>query len=197
MHASTLSFDRGAETESPLLEVLSNRWSPRAFDTSEAIDETKLTSALEAARWSPSASNSQPWRFIVARRGTPAHQTVHAHLTGLNQAWADNAAVLIVALAELETEDGEARNWATYDLGQAMAHLSVQAHHDGLHVHQMGGFDGPGLREAFEIDSRLAIISVTALGTLGDPATLPDVLQERERAPRVRRALAESIIVNA
>lgn len=197
MHASTLSSDRHAETDSPLLEALAHRWSPRAFDPAEAIDETKLTSALEAARWSPSASNTQPWRFIVARRGTPEHETVHANLTGSNQDWADDAAVLIVALTELESEDGDARNWATYDLGQAMAHLSVQAHHDGLHVHQMGGFNALGLREAFGLPPRLAVVSVTALGTLGDPTTLPEVLQERERAPRVRRALADSIIVDA
>ena len=87
--------------------------------------------------------------------------------------------------------------WAHYDLGQAMAHLSVQAHHDGLHVHQMGGFDGSALSDAFELDSRFAPVTVATLGTLGDPAQLPEVLQEREVAPRTRRALGDSVIVDA
>src|SRR5829696_2955681 len=70
-------IDRTASTESPVLDVLAGRWSPRAYDVDAPIDETKLASALEAARWSPSANNTQPWRFIVARRGTAAHTRVH------------------------------------------------------------------------------------------------------------------------
>ncbi|HPT94291.1 MAG TPA: nitroreductase family protein [Microbacteriaceae bacterium] len=197
MHASTLSSDRRAETDSPLLDVLVHRWSPRAYDATEAIDEAKLGSALEAARWSPSAGNTQPWRFIVARRGTPEHATVQANLVGFNKEWAGDAAVLIVAIAEHTNENGDAMTWAHYDLGQAMAHLSVQAHHDGLHVHQMGGFDGSALSDAFELDSRFAPVTVATLGTLGDPAQLPEVLQEREVAPRTRRALGDSVIVDA
>lgn len=70
--------NRTATTDAPLLDVLSERWSTRIFDASAPIDEQALRSALEAARWSPSASNTQPWRFIVARRGrhpTPPSST--------------------------------------------------------------------------------------------------------------------------
>ncbi|HOA85856.1 MAG TPA: nitroreductase family protein [Microbacteriaceae bacterium] len=189
--------DRAAATEAPLLDVLSTRWSPRAFDAEAAIDEEKLNNALEAARWSPSAGNSQPWRFVVARRGSEAHATIHASLTGWNKEWAGEAAVLIVALAEVENALGEPQHWARYDLGQAMAHLSVQAHHDGLHAHQMGGFDAAALCEAFALEPRLAPVTVTALGTIGDPAQLPEVLREREGAPRARRTLDDTVIVNA
>ena len=42
---------RTAVTSTPILDVLAQRWSPRAFDPSAVIDETKLTAALEAARW--------------------------------------------------------------------------------------------------------------------------------------------------
>ncbi len=189
--------DRRAATEAHLLEVLSNRWSPRAFDAEETIDEGKLRNALEAARWSPSAGNSQPWRFVVARRGTSEHATIHECLTGWNKEWAGDAAVLIVAIAEVENALGEPHRWASYDLGQAMAHLSVQAHHDGLHAHQMGGFDTAVLCEAFALDPNLTPVTVTALGTIGDPAQLPEVLREREEAPRARRALGDTVIVNA
>lgn len=188
---------RFADTDSPVLDVLAARWSPRAYDVDAPIDEDKLASALEAARWSPSASNTQPWRFIVTRRGTAEHDTVHANLLGGNQVWAGNAAVLIVAVAENEAADGSARPWAAYDLGQAVAHLSVQAHHDGLHVHQMGGFDRAGLHTAFGLEPRFNATTVIALGELGDIDALPDALKERESAPRARRPLIDSVIVNA
>jgi nitroreductase len=193
----TDEVDRSAHTSAPILEVLAERWSPRAYDSSIAIDERKLTSALEAARWSPSASNTQPWRFIVARRGTEAFDSIAANLMGFNQAWAGSSAVLIVNIAESVDAEGNARPWANYDLGQAVAHLSVQAHHDGLHVHQMGGFVADGLREAFSIPERFTPVSVTALGVVGAAEDLPDVLRERELAPRSRNALDDILLVNA
>ncbi len=187
-------LNRSAETDAPVLDILADRWSPRAFAADETIDETRLASALEAARWAPSANNTQPWRFIVARRGTQAHARVHDALLGFNQAWAGDAAVLIVAVAETADADGKPQGFAAYDLGQAVAHLSVQAHHDGLHVHQMGGFDHDAVRTAFDLEARFEPLTVIALGPIGDPATLPEVLQEREAAPRARRPLADSLI---
>lgn len=187
---------RGADTSAPLLPALAERWSPRAFDPTADVEETALRSALEAARWSPSANNSQPWRFIVARRGTGAFDTIVENLAGFNQVWAGSAAVLIVALAETVDEDGRERRWATYDLGQAVAHLTIQAHHDGLHAHQMGGFDGAALREAFEIGERFEPVSITALGVVGDADALPEPLRERENAPRTRHPLERIVRVH-
>lgn len=197
MSDTTVTADRIAQTDSPVLEVLAGRWSPRAYDVDAPIDEGKLASALEAARWSPSASNTQPWRFLVVRRGTAEHALVNEALMGFNRVWAGNAAVLIVALAETETEDGKALPWATYDVGQAVAHLSVQAHHDGLYVHQMGGFEADQLRTAFSLDARFTPVTVAAVGMIGEADSLPEALAERERAPRVRRAMNETVLVNS
>lgn len=189
-------IDRTAPTDTPVLDVLAARWSPRAFDTANDIDETKLAAALEAARWSPSANNSQPWRFVVARRGTALHDQVHAALMGFNQEWAGNAAVLLVAIAETATADGQPLSHAVYDLGQAVAHLSVQAHHDGLFVHQMSGFDGDGIAALTGLEPRFVPMTVIALGEYGDATVLPEVLQERETAPRERRALSETVVLS-
>lgn len=185
---------RTADTSIPILDVLAERWSPRAFDPSKPVDEAKLTAALEAARWSPSASNSQPWRFIVARRGTPEFAAVQSTLIGFNSAWAGAAGVLVVAIAETTDPAGKPRPWAEYDLGQAMAHFSVQAHADGLHVHQMGGFDADAVRATFGLADSLTPLSVTAVGSVGSPELLPESTREREVAPRVRRPLEESFV---
>lgn len=191
---TTPLLSRTAETDAPVLEILADRWSPRAYAPDDAVDETRLASALEAARWAPSANNTQPWRFIVARRGTEAHERIHQALVGFNQVWAGNAAVLIAAVAETADADGKSLPWSVYDLGQAVAHLSVQAHHDGLYVHQMGGFDRAAVRADFALEERFEPITVIALGPIGDASQLPEALQEREAAPRVRRPLAESLI---
>ncbi|WP_435747947.1 nitroreductase family protein [Microbacterium sp. PMB16] len=194
---STPVIDRTAPTEHPVLDVLAGRWSPRAYDANNAIDEAKLATALEAARWSPSANNSQPWRFIVARRGTALHAQVVNALMGFNQTWAGNAAVLIVAIAETANAEGTLITHAAYDLGQAVAHFSVQAHHDGLVVHQMSGFDAEVVREFADLEPRFVPMTVIAVGEFGDVESLPEVLQQREVAPRVRRAIGETVILSA
>ncbi|WP_285726672.1 nitroreductase family protein [Psychromicrobium xiongbiense] len=187
---------RTAQTSTPIVEVLAERWSPRSYDPSAPLDESKLVAALEAARWSPSAANTQPWRFVVARRGSAAFDTIVEHLMGFNKTWAGSAQALIVALAIPTTEDGSALTWAEYDLGQALSHLSFQAHHDGLHVHQMGGFDAEGIKKAFNLDDGLKALSVSAIGVLGSPDALPEALREREVAPRQRLALDDLILVS-
>jgi len=192
----TDTLDRSADTDSTLIPALAERWSPRGFDAAAVIDERLLTTVLEAARWAPSASNSQPSRFIVARRGSDDFATIETGLMGFNRAWASAASVLIVNIAELETE-GKENRWARYDLGQAVAHLSVQAQHEGLHSHQMGGIDTGVLSDAFGLAENHAIVSVIALGVLADVATLDPALLERESAPRSRKPLSELLISNA
>ena len=194
---STPALTRTAETTVPVLDILAERWSPRAFDDATPIDEEKLAAALEAARWAPSANNTQPWRFLVGRRGSDLHARIHDALLGFNQAWAGNAAVLIVALAEEVDAQGTPLSHAQYDLGQAVAHLSVQAHADGLVVHQMSGFDRRALQQVTGAEERLVPTTVIALGEFGDVSSLPEALQEREVAPRVRRALDETVLVSA
>lgn len=56
----------------PIHPQFTDRWSPRAF-TGENIPQDTLLSFFEAARWAPSAYNSQPWRFLYARRDTPGN----------------------------------------------------------------------------------------------------------------------------
>jgi len=187
---------RTAQTDAPILDVLAERWSTRIFDPGTAIDEDALASALEAARWAPSASNSQPWRFLVARRGTVAHAHIVAALVGFNQGWAKDAAALIV-FAATTAADGKPLAWATYDTGQAAAFFTVQAHASGLYRHQMGGFDRAAVIDAFGLGPELAPVTVMAIGALGDPASVPEALREREAAPRTRRPIAQSLVVDA
>ena len=115
-----------AVTSAPILDVLAERWSTRIFDAATPIDEAALASALEAARWAPSANNTQPWRFVVARRGTAEHAQIVDALMGFNQAWAADAAALIVFAASASL-DGKTLPWAAYDTGQAAAHFTALA----------------------------------------------------------------------
>lgn len=187
---------KSAQTSVPVLDTLAKRWSPRAFDEEHSLPENALRGVFEAARWAPSAGNTQPWRFILARRGSESFEKIREALTGFNQVWSARAAALVVNVAETADAEGKPFPWAEYDLGQAVAHLSVQAHSEGLFVHQMGGFDREQVRAGFGLEDRFMPISVTAIGELGDATVLPESQREREEAPRTRKALEEIVIVN-
>jgi nitroreductase len=182
-----MNTPKAAVTAAPLHPLLAERWSPRAFDPQYELTDVQLTALLEAARWAPSASNSQPWRFAVARRGTVAHAAVFDALAPGNQAWAHAASALIVAAAATVGPDGGERPWAVYDTGQAVAHLSVQAQQEGLAVHQMGGFDRDRLAAA--LPPGVTPVAVLAVGRRDDPARLAEPFAGREVATRDRLPL--------
>lgn len=173
--------------------LVAQRVSPRSFDPGHEMDDATLLALLEAARWAPSSMNAQPWRFAAARRGTPLHAQVMAALHPGNQVWAGDASVLVVAIAERE-RDGRPVPTAHYDLGLAVAQLTMQAHAAGLHAHQMGGFDAAALAGPLGLDASLSPVVVVAIGLRDEPHRLPEHLRVRETAPRVRRSLDEVVL---
>lgn len=192
----TIATARTADTDAPILDVLAERWSTRIFDRSVPVDEAALASALEAARWSPSANNTQPWRFIVARRGSKAFAAIYEALRDFNKSWAGDAGALLVAVAQTATDDGSAMHFGQYDTGQAVAHFTVQAHAGGLSTHQMGGFDRAAVTQVFDLPDNFAPLTVIAVGALGDLDGASEDVRAREDAPRTRRSAADSVLVN-
>jgi len=175
--------------------VLAERWSPRSLDESANISTEDLTGILEAARWAPSANNAQPWRFIIARRGEDSFQKIADALTGFNQAWSPKASAYVVIVANMKNDDGSDRTISLFDSGLAAAFLSVEAHHRGLVVHQMAGFDHAVISSGFGLtDSQDAVI-VLAIGTQAPAEALGEgPALERETAPRERLPLDQLII---
>lgn len=178
-------------TEVPIAEVLADRWSPWGFDSKHHVSETELRSLFEAARWAPSASNTQPWKFVAAHRGTEQFGLIYEALFELNQVWAGAASVLIAAFAEV-TRDGKPQRWAEYDLGQAMAHLTIQAEWMGLRVHQMGGFDPDALSASFAPGEAFVPVSVAAVGRHSDQ--VDEAIRKRDAGPRNRKPYEDLFI---
>jgi nitroreductase len=191
---NTASVRKTASTAVPVHPLLAERWSPRGFDLAHEIGDEALAALLEAARWAPSAQNSQPWRFLVTRRGEPAHDRLYAALASGNQAWAGAASALILVAARTAGDDGRPQPWALYDTGQAVAALVTQAQADGLSVHQMGGFDTGAVRTGFGLGEDLTPVVVLAIGRHDSEAGLPEPLAVREAAPRTRRPLGDLLL---
>jgi nitroreductase len=187
-------------TEFPIDPQFTARWSPRAF-TGEAISETALLSLFEAARWAPSASNLQPWRFLYGHAGTPAFQDILGGLVPFNQTWAGKASALIVVLSRTMSvapgqTEAKPNAWHSFDAGAAWMSLALRARADGFATHAMGGFVAATLRERLGIPEDVAIEAVVAVGKQGDKAQLPEGLQARE-LPSARLPLAQVAVPGA
>jgi nitroreductase len=165
--------------------LLAARWSPTSFDPEHDIAGDELESLLEAARWAPSAGNSQPWAFIVGVRGDETHARLVARLAGSTAAWAPSASVLIANLAHrfVEDTDWEYSEFSLYDLGQAVAHLSLQAAALGLSVRQFRAFRREALAAEFAVPPHWEVTTMAAIGRV-PPDVGPDGV--RHRRPDVR-----------
>jgi nitroreductase len=181
-----MRVSKTASTTVPVHPLLAERWSPRGFSRVHEIDDDRLRGLLEAARWAASANNTQPWRFLVTRRGDDAHSQLFAALGDGNRVWAGAASALVLVAARTVSDDGRAHHWALYDTGQAVAALITQAQADGLAVHQMGGFDTDAVRDEFSLDDTLTPVVVLAIGLPDATAELPEPFATREAAPRSR-----------
>jgi nitroreductase len=146
--------------------LLAERWSPAVFDAEHEATAEDVEALLEAARWAPSAGNSQPWAFLAGRRGDPVHARLVRHLAGSSARWAPSASILVANLAHrfVEDTDWEYSEFALYDLGQAVAHMTLQAQALGLRARQFRAFDRNGLAGEFAVPAHWEVTTMTAYG---------------------------------
>jgi nitroreductase len=195
-------MSKRVETRYAVLPALADRWSPRSFDP-RAPEPCKLQSIFEAARLAPSAHNTQPVRFLMARKGHgEVYEKLFACLSDGNRVWAQSAPVLVLAAVMRKRFSQERASFVPYphamhDLGLAVMSMILQAQSLGIHCHPMAGFDPEQAQAAFAIPDLFEPAVTIAIGYLGDPDTLPGALRERELGPRTRRPLEELVFEQA
>lgn len=186
-----------AQVDYPIHELIRNRWSPRSF-ADRPVEPDKLRSVLEAARWSASSSNLQPWSFIVTRRHEEpeAFARMVGCLMAGNVPWAEKAPVLVATVANLWRKPDVRNRHAFHDAGMALQNLALQATALDLYLHVMGGFSPDKAREAFAIPAEHEAVTIFALGYQGDPAQLEERHRAGELASRERRPLTEFVFAD-
>ncbi|MCV7368218.1 nitroreductase [Mycolicibacterium duvalii] len=182
---------RTAHTSVPIHPPIAERWSPRAFDPNAEVSPAEVSALLEAARWAPTWGRRQPVRFAVGIRGDETFVTVAGTLRRGNS-YAHAASALIVLCAD-EGEDERTALYSAVDVGAAMANLCTEAVTRGLITHPMAGFSPEALRTGLDL-SDLRPLVVVAVGRLGDYATAPAEIAERDSRPRARLPLSEIVL---
>jgi nitroreductase len=172
------------------LDLVHARRSVRRYETDRPVEREKLDRCLEAARLAPSASNAQPWRFVVvddpALRERVAQETF-GPVVSFNH-FSLQAPALVVCVAEdlkFKARLGgliKNRRYSGMDMGIAAAHFCLQAVEEGLGTCMLGWFDEKGVRRALGIPAwkRVGLII-----TVGYPA------RDAPTPARARKALDE------
>lgn len=186
--------EKRADADHSVMGEIARRWSPRAFQDRD-VESERLLRCLEAARWSASNFNEQPWRFMVATRDDDREfARMLDCLTEPNQRWAHKAPVLMLTFAKCTySKNGKKNRTAEHDVGLAAANLTLQATREGLVVHQMAGIDLERIRDTYDVPEDFVPVAGVALGYRGDPDTLDDDLYERELQPRSRKPLTSFV----
>jgi acyl-CoA thioesterase FadM/nitroreductase len=170
--------------------LMAARRSLRAF-ADRPVEPGKIERMIEAARWSPSSANRQPWRFVVVEKEDPQRSLVEDALDPKN-AWARKAPVLIVTGAR--KEDGsvvESREYYLHDTGLATMSLLYRGADQGLLAHPMAGWKEAPLKAALSMDVDFRPIAVVAVGYPGKHEDLDDETRKKDEKPRVRKRIDE------
>jgi len=183
-----------ADTRLPVIDLIKDRWSARAF-SEQPISEEQMHTLLEAASWAPSSMNEQPWRYRYAMRGTRLFEALCNCLMSGNQPWAKEASTLLLCSIKKNFErTGAPNRHALHDLGMANAFLMLQATEMKIYGHIMGGYEPAKLQEVISFSEDEEAVCLIALGFLGAAEQLEEPFRTRELTPRSRKELDEFML---
>lgn len=156
--------------------------------TEEPIDAATLEALADAARWSGSSRNSQPWRFITIRETATLRNLAEAGMPTTRALATAQAGIAIVLPAEPESKISVA-----YDEGRAAERILVAASLVGLGA-GIAWVSGAGRATASTIlglpDDRL-VRTIVALGHPTEAARRPKSARGDARLPRTETVFEE------
>lgn len=150
--------------------------------TDDAIDETALDALADAGRWSGSARNSQPWRFIVVTDRDALRRMADAGMPQTRSLATAPAAIAIV----MPRDEERLAVSQTYDEGRAAERILVAATLLGLGagIAWIRSDVRPALSEMLGLPEDRYVRTVVPVGHPTDAARRPKTAPGEARLPR-------------
>lgn len=163
-----MAIDNIVKKMDEVFKIIKKRRSIRKYQYKQ-VEKDKIIKIVDAARFAPSASNRQPWRFIAVTDKKLLSQIVGA--LGVINRWARSAPLIIVGCSVrksiLTHYFGEAISKIKYhilDVGIAMEHLVLEAEELGLSTCWIGWFNEKKIKKILNIPAIWRIVSLIAVG---------------------------------
>jgi nitroreductase len=172
------------------LDLVKKRQSVRKY-LNKMVEKEKIERCLEAARLAPSASNSQPWEFIIVDdpklKEAVAKETFD-RIISFNR-FSLQAPVLILLISERSgffrkiAEAIKDKPFSLIDIGIAAEHFCLQAAEEGLGTCILGWFKEKEVKKLLNIPlpKRVELII-----TLGYPESVEICPKERKAIDEIR-----------
>ena len=147
------------------LDLVRRRQSVRGY-TARPVGREKIERCLEAARLAPSASNAQPWHFVVADKPALVRELARAAYNRFTRT-APAFVALICEPGKAVTRIGGWLAWRDYrliDLGLAAAHFCLQAAEEGLGTCMLGMFNQRRVRRLLGVRPGRRVQMLITLG---------------------------------
>jgi nitroreductase len=168
------------------LSLVSKRQSVRKY-TDRKVEPEKVRRCLEAARLAPSASNSQPWKFIVVddpELCKKVAKETYGPLSTFNT-FAGQAPVIVAVVIEkmkIITQIGSVlkdREFPLIDIGIAAEHFCLQAAEEGLGTCMLGWFSEEPIKELLKIPKHKRMALLITLGYFPEDYPLREKSRKR------------------
>ena len=162
------------------VELVEKRYSVRSYKPDD-IDDKKLQQVLEAARLAPTASNRQPFKFIVIR--TAGRETELRRI--YDRDWFVQAPVVICGcgIPVQAWVRGDGKNYCEVDIAIAMDHLILAATEFGLGTCWIAAFNTAAAREVLGLPGEVEPVAFIPVGYPND-----------QLRPKTRKDLDELIL---
>lgn len=152
-------------------QLIQARQSVRKY-APKPVEPEKILQCLEAARLAPSASNSQPWKFIVVDQEPVRTEVAKATFSDIQliNKYTLQAPVMVVIVmekAKLITRLAmivKKKEWPLLDIGITAEHFCLQATELGLGTCMIGWFEEDKIKKLLQIPSDKSIGLVISLG---------------------------------
>lgn len=152
-------------------ELILARQSVRRY-AETPVEAEKIDQCLEAARLAPSASNSQPWKFVVIDKQPVLSEVAKATFSDIqliNKFTLTSPAIVVIVVekAKLITRLAmlvKKKEWPLIDIGITAEHFSLQATELGLGTCMIGWFDEDKIKKLLHIPSDKSIGLLITVG---------------------------------
>jgi len=151
-------------------EVIQKRYSCRSYKDTP-VSKEKLKSILEAAQLAPSASNRQPYKFIIVKDKGKREKLAEA----AGQSFIAEAPIVIAGVS-LEPERIMSCEVPTYgvDVAIAMEHIALQACADGLGSCWIGAFSQQEAKKILGVPEEYKVVALMPIGYSADSQGLKE-----------------------
>ena len=158
-----------------ILKIIKSRRSIRNYKN-EKIKDEEILKIVEAGRWAPSASNNQPWRFIIVQNVELIKKIGDACKILTINSFVEKAPLIIIIYTEKK------HRWVELDCGICAENMMLEAHSIGIGSCFVGAFKENRIKEIINLPEDLNVVGLITFG-----------YKENEKEPTLRLDLKDIV----